>query len=638
MLQFIRHNTDALHFLFASMKNHKRIIYIFIIWEIIWGMFLVLFPILAKWETDQLVEQNSHISEFVFSSPYVAFLCIIFLSFTLKLLERAISFFIDFIKHRYIKIFEIEYENTLFHRLTQVSLGLFLNSRNKRVINDCLFWWYDISNYIRWVIWPSISNTISLVWIVFVLSYYQYSLLIVIIISSFLVFLLEKYKEIYHLKNSVSENYELEHRLSRIKFEMAENPHQVAINGGGKLMKDQYVDYGKRQLENIQKLQKVDMTLDMLSFVTENLWNILIKAIVWYLVLQGTQSLWFMTMTLLYLTQLESIIRFFQDIKFQKNRFEDAIQKLSLFLWLTKISLPEEAKESFQRGEAICTKNLSFSYPNISKLELEYFDIIEKRIRFYQKSRELEEREQDELHAIRQAREESKRPSPLILQDISCCFTPGNIYGIVGKNGAGKTTFTHVLLWFFSEYTGSLFSWKTDYSRLNPEQFYNSFSVVSQEPYILIDFSIRENLLLWVTKQYSDEAIYTYLKKFNLDTKIQKLRLWLDSRIGYDSNFSGWEKQLLVLIRNILQDRPVLIMDEWTNQLDAENELLVMQELLKNKKDKIIIFITHRMTTMRKADTILCLEGGKISAQWTHAELLKYENVYTNFWKKQVEQ
>jgi len=77
-------------------------------------------------------------------------------------------------------------------------------------------------------------------------------------------------------------------------------------------------------------------------------------------------------------------------------------------------------------------------------------------------------------------------------------------------------------------------------------------------------------------------------------------------------------------------------MDEWTNQLDAENELKVMNELLKNKKDKIIIFITHKMTTIKKADTIYCLENGSISNIWTHNQLLNYDNIYNNFWKKQV--
>ncbi len=78
-------------------------------------------------------------------------------------------------------------------------------------------------------------------------------------------------------------------------------------------------------------------------------------------------------------------------------------------------------------------------------------------------------------------------------------------------------------------------------------------------------------------------------------------------------------------------------MDEGTNQLDAENELIVMEELLKHKKDKIVIFITHRMTSIRKVDMIYCLKDGKIETSGTHQELIDNDNMYNYFWKTQVE-
>jgi ABC-type multidrug transport system fused ATPase/permease subunit len=140
-----------------------------------------------------------------------------------------------------------------------------------------------------------------------------------------------------------------------------------------------------------------------------------------------------------------------------------------------------------------------------------------------------------------------------------------------------------------------------------------------------------------VFEKVSDKKIVELLEKFHLKKKIFKNRQWLDAQIWYDNDFSWWEKQILVLIRTMLQDRKILIMDEWTNQLDAENEALVMNELLKNKSDKIIIFITHRMTSIRKADKIFCLEKWKITNKWTHAELLKSWNIYKEFWDKQVE-
>jgi ATP-binding cassette subfamily B protein len=90
-----------------------------------------------------------------------------------------------------------------------------------------------------------------------------------------------------------------------------------------------------------------------------------------------------------------------------------------------------------------------------------------------------------------------------------------------------------------------------------------------------------------------------------------------------------------VLIRIILQDRKVIIFDEWTNQLDAENEAMIMADLLKDRKDKLVIFITHRLSTISKADRIYCIEDWTTSNVWTHSELLWKENIYSRFWKTQ---
>lgn len=633
MIDFIRENKNSLGFMLSSLGKHKRIFYIFLLWEIFAGIFLIIFPIIAKWETDQLVEKNTQIAELFSGSYFQVFLLILLLSFILKFFERFLESILDIIKYRYTKLFEIEYENALFQRLSQVPLGIFLNSRNKRVINESLFWGNDIWNFIRSVLGPSVRHTVSLVWIITVLSYYQFSLLIIIIFASLGVYYFQKYKEIYNLRHELSPNYEYEHRLSRIKWEMWENPHQVTINGGMKLMEQQFQNFGVYQLELYGKLQKTETLFDMAWFFVQNIGNIVIKAMVGYLVLEGTQSVGFMTMTLLYMTQFETIILDFQNMSFQKNRFEDGVRKLSLFLWLTK-----NTKKNVLYSPVIlwniALKNISFHYPNISKLELDYFDIVEKRIKKYKGKRE--EYQEDELHAIEKARKEADIIPPIILRDISCNFKKWNVYGIVGRNGAGKTTLTHLILWFFESYTGNILLWKQNYNSFNKQELSQNFSIISQVPYILIDFSIRENLLLGVEKNYSDEELYAELKRYNLDKKIQKLRLGLDTKIGYDSDFSGGEKQLLALVRTILQDRYLIIMDEGTNQLDAENELLVMQELLKRKQDKIIIFITHRMTTIRKADMIYCVDGGNISASGTHNELLWENNIYNNFWEKQV--
>ena len=127
------------------------------------------------------------------------------------------------------------------------------------------------------------------------------------------------------------------------------------------------------------------------------------------------------------------------------------------------------------------------------------------------------------------------------------------------------------------------------------------------------------------------------MEKFWLAEKVRKGPNWLDSEIDDKINFSGGEKQILTFIRLLLQDRPIVILDEGTNQLDAENELLVMSELLSKKNDKIIIFITHRMSTISQADYIYCIDKHTMSHSWNHRTLLEEgKNAYARFYRAQV--
>ena len=125
-------------------------------------------------------------------------------------------------------------------------------------------------------------------------------------------------------------------------------------------------------------------------------------------------------------------------------------------------------------------------------------------------------------------------------------------------------------------------------------------------------FTIRDNLMLGVHKCVTDEELYALLDMFGLKEMIQKQKDGLDTRLKWDIDLSGGQKQILALIRVILQDRSILILDEGTNQLDGENEMKIMNELLKNKKEKIIIFAQLRMNTMKKCDMLYVLKDGKI--------------------------
>jgi ABC-type multidrug transport system fused ATPase/permease subunit len=621
-----------MQFIMNSFKWHKSVIYLFIAGKILEAIFYIWFPILAKLEMDQLVDKNEELFGLITLEPFRIFLLILVMIFLMKMLENILRSFLELFEFKYVKILEDMYLLQLYTRLKNIEMWLYLNNRNKRLFSNVLWSSYEIRNLLTNFLWWIISNFITFVWILIVISFFNIYIFLILIFTSIIIYFLNKYKEVFHLKHEISENYEFEYKLESLKNEVAENLHVLSANSGMPLLLSHLEENNKNNREMLFDLQKRDTTISVISFWIENIAEILLKVIIWFAIFSWTESIWFMTMALLYVSRLDGVFSYLRDFKINFHRQQDMLKKLDLFLQFTE----KKEKKSWimWRIQSIFIKNLRFTYPNVSEKELKYFEILEKRILRYKWKRDSYD--EDSLFMIQEARSQLKVKNPEILSDINMELLPWNVYGIVWRNGAWKTTLIQLLLGYFETFQWELLLEGSNIVDYPYDEISKNISVVNQIPYVLTNFTVKENLFLWVEKEYTQEYIDALLEKFWLWKKIKNLRLWLDSKIWYDSDFSWWEKQLIVLIRNILQDKPILIMDEWTNQLDAENEMLVMEELLKNKANKIIIFITHRMTSIRKADKIFCLEDWKIINQWTHTELLSWENIYKSFWKKQV--
>ena len=632
MLNFLKKYKTPLRFVFDSLWKHKKIFYLFIFWKFIEAFFYILLPIFAKIEMDQLVEKKPDLFWFITLNSFNIFLLILGLIFFIKFLENILRSLLELFTFNYIKIFENSYLYTLYTRLWNIELWLFLNKRNKRLVSNILWSSHDVWNWIRVYIWDLLSNIIFIIWTLTVFSFFSFYVLLVLLISSVIIYFLYKYKEILNLKYEVSQNYEFEDRLNQLKYEIQDNLHILSSNSWEKLLFKYLKQYNDEQRKLIYKLQKKETFISLFTFFIENIWELFIKLIIWFSIFAWTSSVWLMTMGLLYVSKINWVFSYFREFKFYSDSILDNLSKLDLFLSLTRQK--SSRNTNLNDFSSIELKNVTFKYPSVSEQELKFFKIIEDRINSYKGK--LSEYNEEELHMVKEAIEMWKQENKEVLKWIDLYFEKWKVYWIVWRNWSWKTTITNLILSFFSNYTWNINIGDIENSKIKRDSIMKKVSIVNQIPYVLNGFSVRENLLLGVIKKYDDDYIFNLLDKFWLKNKILKLRKWIDTIIWYDSDFSGWEKQLLAIIRVILQDKDVLIMDEWTNQLDAENELLVMSELLRKKKDKIIIFITHRMTTIRKADMIYCLEDWKITISWKHHDLLKWKNIYNDFWNKQV--
>lgn len=620
-----------LKFIFDSFKWHKKLFVIFLIWKMVEWIFYVAIPIIAKLEMDQLAEQNSKFFWVLEMTPFNIFLVILGIIFLVNFLENLLKSFINFFQYNYLQIYNNFYAKSLYDRLKKAEPGFFLNSRNKRFVNEILGNTEIISNTMRNFIWDLITNSFALIWIITVLTLINIWFLVILAVSWIIIFFLERIKESVLQKIDFEKKYSYQDNIYIVTTQLWRNFNQLISSGWFLKVVNRFNSYNEEIRKKVKEWQKTSLIIDLLWFLTESVAEVIIKIFVWFSIFFSWASIWIMTMTLLYADRINSIINFLRRLKFNLIDFKENLGYLNLFLEVTEEK--ENKKIYLENFSHLEFKNVWFSYPNFVKQELKYLEIFEKTLKAYWRKTEWIN---EGFHEIEEAKKTINEIPPVILKNVNLNFEIWKTYGLVGKNWAWKTTIISLLQNFFDNYEWNISIEKEEIKNFSREFFEKNISIINQIPYIIEGFTVKENILLWVEREVSDEEIYDFLEKFWLKKKILKMRNKLDAKIGYDNDFSGWEKQILVLLRIILQDRKILIMDEWTNQLDAENELKVMDELLKYKENKIVIFITHRMTSIKKVDKIYCLEDWEIKDFWTHNELIWKKNIYNSFWEKQI--
>lgn len=630
-MTFFQENKQVFDFMFSILKENKKIyLKYFIFVSLISAIWLVL-PYIAKLETDQLAYKYDNFLKLVYDDPFRIFVIILLIIFVVNFLDRLLDWFKSRFEFSYSKLIDNKLDLTFYKRLNNVDLWFFLSDRNKKLIWD-LSKSIHLDDIIEFFLKDFFPQFFTFIWIVMVFAYMNIWVWLVLLISTIISYYLTRYRENVDYKFELTTKYNDSYFNSYVyKGQFEYNFPDLCLTGWYNFLISNMESQLNTQYELANKNKKHQYILNLLTFIHDNITDIIIKAIIWFSIFYGTQSIWFMTMSLMYSSRLTDFFRFFINLRMRLIDYKEKIQLCKIMFNLTN---PKDiAKKEISSFDSIVVENLRFAYPKVSEYELQMYQIILTRL----KRRNLKyDWEKEEFHIINKAFEDAKVPLVDIIKWINLKFESWKIYWIVGKNWAWKTTLTNLIMWFFSDYDWNIMIWNQSLKELSRESFMKNISVITQVPYIMDWLTIKENLLLWVEKNYSDDYIVWLLEEFGLMKTISSFREWINSKIWYNCNLSWWQNQLLILIRILLQDRKILIFDEWTNQLDAENELKVMEKLLVNKNDKIVIFITHRMTTIRKADIIYCLEDWVVLDNWTHEELISWDNVYARFWKAQV--
>lgn len=220
-----------------------------------------------------------------------------------------------------------------------------------------------------------------------------------------------------------------------------------------------------------------------------------------------------------------------------------------------------------------------------------------------------------------------------VIHDFSVTVRPGQKVAIVGPTGAGKTTLVNLLMRFYEVDGGAIRLDGINIRDTTRENIHDQFCMVLQDTW-LYKGTIRENIV-YAKENVPDGKVIEACKAVGLHRFIKSLPKGYDTELSDSSNLSEGQRQLITIARAMIDDAPLLILDEATSSVDTRTEQLVQDAMERLTQNRTSFTIAHRLSTIRNADVILVMKDGDIVETGTHAELLARGGFYSGLWTSQ---
>jgi len=641
-------------------------------------------PLFIKWQIDSLTQGWTKIGNYDLQKVIFVFAAIIGLYLFLNLLDKFFLFLKNIVIIRLNQDTEGFLEDKFTNFLTKFD-GAFLSSENNlRLIRNLQWRLSDIEKKFTELLQKVIESGLGIFALILVLPLIHPYLLGIILFSVFVDLLLD------YVQNQTWRQFELlearqSEQRSEIKWRLIMYFNQILSNNWltqiNRIYTQRRTEFFKTQFQQ----QRLDQNFSLAKDISNLIVYSLASLVGGYLVINKQIEIGTFVIFGLYIdrlkTQVQSIGSVFRtvfELRFELFRFD--------FLMHIKPKLDYSNIQKFESNSVfkITIQNLSFKYPQFFQEELDYLKSMQKRVGVL--------KEIDEKNPHLQKKSNSKNPkqnflqkiynkiihqstsvwnrdrlksefkelekmfarageNQMILKNLNLELEQGKIYAIVGYNGAGKTTLTKLLKRSVDPTSGDIFlhykipgkAGKTkdfvpNMKNIDPLIWRKNLASLEQQSFLWDSLSVRDNLLLGLepkeASKITDKKLFEAIEKVGLREIVKDL----EAVIGEGLELSGGQSQLLEIARVYLQKKPVLILDEGTNQLDAVRENQILELLQEIKKTSIVIFITHRMTTCHKCDEVVILENGKLAVKGNPVDLLKSAkpNLYKKFWRLQV--
>ena len=292
----------------------------------------------------------------------------------------------------------------------------------------------------------------------------------------------------------------------------------------------------------------------------------------------------------------------------------NAITVLTFFLYLLVVSrLYDPLSSSLQNLAAIISTNIPIErmneienypvQPGTAELKTSGYDIVFDNVSFAYNTGEQ------------------------VLSGVSFTAKQGEVTALIGPSGGGKSTAAKLAARFWDADSGKITLGGTDVKTVDPEKLLSAYSIVFQDV-TLFNNTVMENIRIG-RQGATDEEVLAAAREAQCDEFVEKLPEGYQTMIGENgSALSGGERQRISIARALLKDSPVILLDEATASLDAENETHIQRAISRLVKGKTVLIIAHRMRTVEGADKLVLLKDGKVAEQGSPEELLAKGGIY----------